>query len=400
MRWPPEGAIVNPQPPFSPSPKRILLLGASPSLGTFTWLPTVVSLGAETPGERLRRTGGNSGNQIIAFGLLKALQFESLTWDYSIGPERANTECDVIVIAAANFLHSRFDFGGMASFIEATKLPCVMVGVGAQSNDYSSDIPLMPGTDRLMRVVAERSKLIGARGPFTAEVLARMAIHNVQITGCPSYYMNCTPRLELRKSLLGDKPRLLINSSRDVVSHSFDREHMISVIGGLIKIAIETDADFVAQTEVPEIGIADASNRSEVEANFRKLLEEFPTLRNAATEDKLLCWLSHHARVFWDVATWYEEMKKYDFVFGNRFHGNLIALEAGTPACVICHDSRTTEMCDFLAIPSIALKALERVDVKELYDLVDIRAMQKRYSQLYPEYKKFLQHNGLRTNLA
>ena len=42
----------------------------------------------------------------------------------------------MIVVAAANFLFPKFDFGGMADYIERANLPVAIVGLGAQSNSY------------------------------------------------------------------------------------------------------------------------------------------------------------------------------------------------------------------------------------------------------------------------
>jgi hypothetical protein len=374
---------------------RIFLLGASPSI---TAEQTAAAKGNKEIGRSahlLRATGQNTGNQVIAYGLLKTVKHQAVNWDSSIGPQRVDEEYDHILIAAANFLHSGFDLGGMASFIEATNLPCTMVGVGAQSKDYSTDIKLQPGTERLMRVVAERSGLIGARGAFTAAVLSKMGIHNVQVTGCPSYYMSCRPTLEIRKPALTRASRLLINSSRDVVSHAFDREKMIEIVCGLVSLAIEREADFVPQSELPEIRIAESSSPEEIETNVHEILRTFAPFNRVATYEKLLLWFSKHVRVYWDVSLWQEAMKSYDFVFGNRFHGNMIALQAGTPACVICHDTRTTEMCEFLGLPHVALKDASKVDVDHLYSLVDPEAIQARYKQLYPQFRKFLTLNGL-----
>jgi polysaccharide pyruvyl transferase WcaK-like protein len=174
---------------------------------------------------------------------------------------------------------------------------------------------------------------------------------------------------------------------------------MIAVVCSLVSVAMDRNADFVAQSELPEIRIADTIDPVEIESNFRQILNEFPFFRKVATYEELLLWFAKHIRVFWDVATWYTEMNNYDFVFGNRFHGNMIALQAGTPACVICHDTRTSEMCEFFGLPSVGLKDIQRVDVDFLYDLVDPDGIQSRYLQLYPEYKNFLVRNGLQPTL-
>jgi hypothetical protein len=379
---------------------RIFLLGATPSLvspGTLSPSPAQIDDSVE---EKLRRTGGNAGNQVIAYGLLQGLKFEAVSWDHSIGPSRVTEEFDQIVIAAANFLHTGFDFGGMAEFINSTNLPCTMIGVGAQSKDYSTDIPLQPGTERLMRIVAERSKLIGARGPFSAEVLAKMGIHNVQVTGCPSYYMSASPDLIINKPELSAGSRLAINSSRDVVGHAFDRSHMIKVISAIFSSAIECNADFIAQTELPEMRIAETSDEAEIDRNVEIMLDQFPYFKQIAEPDIFRSWAGKHMRVYWDVAEWLAEMKKYDFVFGNRFHGGMVALQAGVPACVICHDTRTTEMCEFLGVPSISIREIEGINVGALYERVDPKAIQIRYRELYQDYKAFLRKNELESRLT
>ena len=44
-------------------------------------------------------------------------------------------------------------------------------------------------------------------------------------------------------------------------------------------------------------------------------------------------------------------MRNFDFVVGPRFHGVMLAMQAGTPGGVIAHDSRTHEMCETMEIP-------------------------------------------------
>src|SRR5579863_2837508 len=174
---------------------KIFLMGATPRFD-------VEKFG--TIAEKLAQTGGNTGNQLIAYGLLKPLVFDDISWDFRVGPNRVSEEYDIILIAAANFLFPGFDFGGMADFIERTDLPVAMVGLGAQSKDYSPRIPLKPGTERLMHVVADRAALI-------AEVLEEMNIRNVQIVGCPSYYMNGDRGELARAGALSDRPKIAVN---------------------------------------------------------------------------------------------------------------------------------------------------------------------------------------------
>jgi polysaccharide pyruvyl transferase WcaK-like protein len=99
--------------------------------------------------------------------------------------------------------------------------------------------------------------------------------------------------------------------------------------------------------------------------------------------------------VFWDVEAWFEAMPNYDFVIGTRFHGAIAAIESGTPACVICHDTRTAEMCEFLGIPRLSLSEAQGLDIRAVYERTDMQSLADRYRQLYPLYKEFLEANNL-----
>ena len=137
-------------------------------------------------------TGGNTGNQLIAYSLLDQLEVDEVSWDFRTPPAEVDEKFDLFVIAASNFLFPQFDFAGMSDYIEATSLPCVVVGLGAQSNNYDPNLELSAGTERLVKVMAERGALIGVRGAYTKAVLEARGVHNTQVTGCPSYYVRRT----------------------------------------------------------------------------------------------------------------------------------------------------------------------------------------------------------------
>lgn len=362
---------------------RVFLLGASPSIGPASDQPW------ET---KLARTGGNTGNQIIAHSLLGQLNVTKVSWDYAIPPEHVAEEYDLFVIAAANFLHPGCDLSGMAHYIERTKLPCFMIGLGAQSNSYSTDIPLHPGTERLIRIVAERSHSVGVRGPYTEAVMHDKGIRNVQATGCPSYYLGCRPEMSLRKPALTDSPRIAINASRDVYRHSFDAARMERLVRDLLGEGVRYSADFIAQSEGEEIMLADTETGPERERSLGRLMT---ILDGVAPPAELRAWLDRHMRVFFSVDEWAEAIRSYDFVVGTRFHGCILALQHGTPAFVVCHDTRTADMCRFLGLPNATIMDLDRIELRDLHERADLDGMKRRYRELYPAYKNFLEANGL-----
>lgn len=341
---------------------------------------------------RLAATGHNSGNQLIAHGLLKQLNYSHIEWDYNKGWEYVDNNFDFIVIAAANFLFEKFDFSGMADFISNTKLPVLIAGLGAQAPDNSDPrIDLQPGTVRLMKVVAERANLIGVRGDFTAQVLYNLGINNVQIIGCPSYYMSGKNGFSINiKGLNADSP-VAVHASRDVIGHSYNKDLMRKTVAKLYDESAKRDGIFVAQTEIEEISLADTSNEIDSfndQSRLREILESFgSTFVNDF-------WLKRGMRVFWDVDNWIKELSKYPFAIGTRFHGTMAAIQGGTPAVCVTHDSRTKEMCEFLSIPSVVMDTFISKSIEYLYESADHEAMKARYEVLYPQYREFLSLNG------
>lgn len=362
---------------------RIFLMGATPSFDIVE---------GQSIDERLAKTGGNTGNQVIAYGLLKSLSYEDVCWDYGIGPRRVDEEYDLILIAAANFLFPGFDFGGMASFIEQTKLPVAVAGLGAQSNDYSPAIPLKPGTERLIKVLSERARSIGVRGPFTAEVLNHFGVHNVEVLGCPSFYMRGAAGFVVERSL-ATHPRVAINLSRDVVKHSFDASQASRLLESAIDYGIATGADFVSQTETLEMAIEVTPPGDERDAMIVRLRAAL--FGQGEGHEGFEAWAAGHLRTFWSVDDWCAAMRGYGLVFGQRFHGNMIALASGTPAVWIHHDSRTEEMCRLLGLPAISLAEASGLDLARISERFSLDTIQKNYPRLFETFLAFLRRNGL-----
>jgi hypothetical protein len=174
---------------------------------------------------------------------------------------------------------------------------------------------------------------------------------------------------------------------------------MESLLRELFSEGIRRGGDFIAQTETPEIDLADEPEfmaRAELYEANRVRLEQFAGL---ADDDEIKNWFLNHMRVFWDVPSWARNMAQYDFVVGTRFHGNLLGLQSGTAAFTICHDTRTTEMCEFLGMPHAGILEINNIDLDAMYAQIDPEALAARYAQLYPEYLSFLSLNGLKPRL-
>jgi hypothetical protein len=101
-------------------------------------------------------------------------------------------------------------------------------------------------------------------------------------------------------------------------------------------------------------------------------------------------------RVFLDPVTWIDELRGYDFSFGTRIHGNIAALLAGTPATVLCHDSRTLELCRYFDIPHRMISDVPSdIDPAALYEEADFGKLTNGHKERWDRFTGFLDRNGL-----
>jgi len=340
--------------------------------------------------EAILLTGENTGNLLIGYGLLKQIEHQVFGWNGELPPEQIREKCDLMVIPAANFLFERFDFGWAADIVEKADLPCLMVGLGAQARSTGDDVDVPAGTKRFLKAVADRTNIIGVRGEFTARILNRLGIANIEITGCPSYYSPFP--LDLSEFHLRD--RFAVTGSRDVVQHSSHPESMRLVERRLMQEAIRLQADYIYQTERPEMSVA-RGTLPPGEAGEHMLAPAKEFYAGVATPAELNIYWHTHARTFFDIDAWAAAIRRYRFVIGTRFHGNLIALLNGVPATVIAHDARTKEMCEFLALPHIPVEEAENLRIEDVAAKFTWDKYLARRTELEPRYQSFLEANGI-----
>jgi hypothetical protein len=362
---------------------RILLMGAPFE---------VVSSKARTVEENFQATGKNTGNLLIGNGLVSQLNYSRLeVFNYSMTPDYIQENFDRVAVAAANFLHPKFDFSAYSTVLDKISLPVLMVGLGAQSPTSSAELDGIPqGTWRLVEIASERSTSVGVRGYFTADVLRRHGINNLRVIGCPSLFTNGTSSLRIRRPGTLDMSRVVMNGSRNVTGHSNNVEAALRVEKELFHFALKNRIPFVYQNEEPEM----QTSLGAVHANQKKMIVSLSKFFRVPAES-FVQYTAECGRTFFSVSEWFEWIKGFDFSFGTRFHGNMAALLNGVPAVVITHDSRTRELCEFAAIPHVSVEETASVDPQSLYDAANYDLFEERYNALARKYVEFLNENGV-----
>jgi hypothetical protein len=302
---------------------------------------------------------------------------------------------DVIVVAAANWINSFEDFGWLADRIETTKLPVVLIGVGAQAS-LDMELPeLKPGTLRLLELVKDRSISIAARGTFTCEVLSAYGIKTGVATGCPSLLLATATGPSISSHEFPDPELCSIHSTR----HGFNRTDAFHTY--LYRQALEQDLDIILQSEVADIYVA--LGRDEEEFDQANAVAAITSTYGIANFKRLKTYLGKRARVFTNFEGWINYMKGRQFCAGTRIHGTVASIIAGTPATLIVHDSRTLEMAESMSIPYVMSSEIDSNKKLDLASLLRIERSSRLtidYARYRAQFMDFFKQNGLSFNVA
>ncbi|GAB2484982.1 polysaccharide pyruvyl transferase family protein [Nocardiopsis aegyptia] len=344
----------------------------------------------------------NTGNLLFSDAVHKMLSTpdtEIVPNRYKVDPsdaDRINDEYDAFVVPLANAFRPSFTrhLDDLSALIEKLRIPVVVFGVGGQAGtDYGTDhlAPIEDKVRRFCSAVLERSPSIGVRGEFTERYLNGLGYSDVEVIGCPSMFMHGRElRVDRRTDTLDASARLAINVSYD--SGNIPG----SVIGdGLIDRLADAalrrhpDLLYMAQ-ELQDLELLYWGDVSEAAgtSSAAPLTRTHPLLREERT------------RLYYDSSTWIDALRDRDFAFGTRIHGNVAALLAGTPAVVLCHDSRTLELCRYFDIPHRLVSDLaDETDLAglpaRLYEEADFSAMSAGHGERFDRLVSFMDRHGL-----
>ncbi|MFE4798237.1 polysaccharide pyruvyl transferase family protein [Streptomyces sp. NPDC056708] len=299
--------------------------------------------------------------------------------------DRINSEYDVFVIPLANAFRPSFErqLERLTQLISKLKIPVVVPGVGAQTGvNYSADRlkPMQPTVHAFVSAVLDHSASIGVRGEFTERYLRDMGFRDVDVIGCPSMFLNGS-RIDIRQSgrALGPESRIAINGSHDAV-----RKHKLG------RIINHTHARY------PHLRFIGQNLSEARQLHWRDLSHQNASLTDIPTHPDHPMYGQDKVRVYIDPVTWMDDLRGFDFSFGSRIHGNIAALLAGTPATVLCGDSRTLELCRYFDIPHRMLAdAPFDLDPAGLCAEADFGPLMRGHQERFDRFMNFLDKNGL-----
>ena len=348
----------------------------------------------------LNRVGGNTGNLLFQYAVCKSINEEvyligdNISWD--INTVRDN--CRVIVIPSANFIRENFDLSGFVDFLEQLDLPLVFLGLGAQAKDYEQkEFDFHPSILKLIKLIKERSKTIGLRGEFTANLLEKYGVKNTVITGCPTNFLNSDPNLSEKLKTKWDNPvhSFLATGDEPWPKNQKKRDAERKMIDWVHK----GNGIFIQQSVIPFIKYARQNNpyqNAEVPEHHEEALRKSIAPNMTNTEFK--AFIATKLRIYYNVDQWLEDSSRFDFSIGLRLHGNMAAWQSGTPAIWVYHDARTRELVETMALPHMGyLDFLQLNSIEEMKESIDFcfSSYSDKRKLLFSNYTKILQEENI-----
>ncbi|MEU5311772.1 polysaccharide pyruvyl transferase family protein [Streptomyces sp. NPDC021562] len=306
---------------------------------------------------------------------------------------RINDEYDAFVIPLANAFRPSFEgsLKRMTRLISKLRIPVVVLGVGAQTGvSYNPERlrRMEPTVREFCSAVLERSASIGVRGEFTEQYLKNMGFKDVEVIGCPSMFMY-GDRLSVHKTApeLTPRSRIALNGSHSAVRTQ-----------GLDRIITRTHERY------PNLCFIGQNLSDARQLHWRDLSDPNAAVTAMPTHPDHPMYREDKVRVYVDPVTWINDLRSFDFSFGSRIHGNIAALLAGTPATVLCGDSRTLELCRYFEIPhrrlDQAVKDPASADPAKLYAQADFGGLLGGHLERFDRFTGFLDRNGLQNTFT
>lgn len=321
--------------------------------------------------EQIFANTGNTGNMAFRSAIYKHLGRKCPTVTYSKLKDYNQLEDRIAIIPCANHLgkHSESFGENRLKHFNNIKVPMLAIGLGAQSKD-NQIIPDVPeNVIKWLNIIVENAPSdypnISVRGEFTKKVLDHINFKDQSIVlGCPSLFLNDEKNLGkiIEKNIATWPPKRIAISGGNPLNPRYEK-----VEAAFAKLITQHQGAYIVQHPLEMIKMA----RGEFNDLDNSMIKKTNNILTPELDrDNFYQWCRMRMRVFFDVYAWMEYLRGFDFVFGTRIHGTMLALQAGVPALCITHDSRTQELCDTMNIPNISVNELD-IDNLTLQSVVE-----------------------------
>lgn len=327
----------------------------------------VLQIGTDRPNEirkRLEKVDINSGNIVFDYAIRNIFECDNLS--IASVDRDSLQEYDNFITADFIFIKEDTNMGWFKNIIEKVgDKPIIPLSIGLQAPYYKKEFHIEPETIEVIKLLEERGKL-AVRGNYTAEILDKYGIRNIDVIGCPSAY------LDLNSTLISNQKRkkdIRCVSNFRTLSNRADNAKDREILNYLARYTER----YIEQT----------------------LCYFSPDIREGSMKEFMHFYMQNN-RLFFDFKTWNKYMEKFDFSIGARFHGNMMAVLAGVPALFITCDSRTKEMTEYHGLPTISIDKFDiNRPIEYYYEKADYSLFDKKRTENQKRFLEFCEKNGL-----
>ena len=322
------------------------------------------------------RYASNFGASLISRSLMKQFGAEYID-DFSDIPSLKN-KFDTCFVAFANHVTNWRDVSIYADVIEKLDMKTVALSLGVQ--DYVSDanIEIHPSMSKLLKLVSERSNVIGVRGHHTAGILYRHGIKNVVPVGCPTMFWNLNENISIEKSESFKNPVLVYHRT------------IASVRPDLFEDSVLLGQDFLDEVVM----------RNDPNNDAALLRYELGQYSKQGLSVDVLERVRKNSIFARDFSSWFDLIAGHDFVFGPRLHGCIAGLIQGIPSVMLARDIRTSEIAEMFDIPYFPYSKIRDMSVADFYAHADFSKFAETYRRRYKNYQSVIAENNLVSNLV
>lgn len=340
--------------------------------------------------------GDNVGNLVYAYGLFRTLMTsedtEFVANRYQTSTNKAewvNENCSMFILPFADMFRATGikHMNETAALVKKLTIPCVIVGIGLSEplgSDVSLHFPFDEASKNLLNAVLDKSALVGVRGEQTGRYLEHLGYvegRHFQVIGCPSMYGIQGGELQLKPLNLTDDSLVSLNAS-------------IYSTPNALNFLKRVSADYPNSVFLPQ-------RIQELWTLYAGLPyqhdRDIPMYPTRISDD---IYQQDRVKYFLHAKPWIDYLKTVDISVGSRLHGNIAALQAGTPCVLIPHDTRMKELADYHKLPHVmASDVQEGWTLRDLVEHADFSSMHTCHKENFQRYLSFLEKKRHRPHL-
>jgi len=315
---------------------------------------------------QMKSLGYNTGNLAFRSAIQKLFKPDLLPHDFEDYGIKLD-KYEAVILTELIWIRENANFTNLYEIVKKSGAKFVPMSVGLQSPDNNPEFKLHESVVNMLKLIQERS-VIGVRGEYTANILRKYGITNIQVIGCPSMYYFGDRNLKIENHL-----------SENIIATSnfrtFERNKSVNKKEiEILNYFKDHNMKFVEQTKER---ISDAAS---LESECSNSLFEYLEQRH----------------FYFNNIDWLNDIRNCNFSMGLRFHGNVMALRAGMRALFITSDSRTREMVNFFNLPAVDVNQFDSERPPSYYlDLANYERFNEEYPKRFDAFVEFLSKNNM-----